>query len=142
MKIILLDIDDTLAKENVLDECSLANLKLLIDATGASIVLSSDWKFSPKHLARLEDEFGKLGIPKWIDTTPFKPIEFSDRDANRANEILDWLSRHPEVTNWVILDDMLMFNCSQPEIKDHFVHTLWTLFDENKLIEAKKILEG
>ena len=101
-------------------------LNAIIEETGAEIVVSSDWK---KHatLEELGDYYEAQGIIKRpIDATLFfrdlyndgGAAHLKDEDINwnrqwmleqeRHVEILEWLTRHPEVTHWVAIDDLNM----------------------------------
>ena len=118
MKIIFLDIDGVL---NVYCEsrdkfgCTfhsnfVDNLKNIIDNTGAKIVISSSWRTDGldimKDLWKYRDLPGEV-----IDVTLHSydlirqgKFEFYD-DVERGHEIQDWLDKHKEVTNYVIIDD-------------------------------------
>jgi hypothetical protein len=77
------------------------------------IVVSSDWKLFAT-LKELQDMFHKYGVIKSpIDTTPNlvsyqSKSQFTQYELQqwRIKEIKTWLSNHPEVTNWVAVDDM------------------------------------
>ncbi|NJO48190.1 MAG: hypothetical protein HC840_00580 [Leptolyngbyaceae cyanobacterium RM2_2_4] len=79
------------------------------------IVVSSTWR-----LGNTVEDLQKIlsGAPlvaaAVIDTTP------AFRDGPRGNEIQDWLSRHPEVAEYAIIDDDSDMLESQQE---RFVHT-------------------
>lgn len=80
----------------------------LIKKTGAKIVLSSTWRISPKHIEAFEKYTGL----KIYDKTPRLP------QLIRGHEIAQYLYKHREITNYVIIDDdtdML------EEQKNHFV---------------------
>ncbi len=86
-----------------------ANLKRLIDETGAKIVISSSWRHS--GLKIMQEMWIKRGlVGEVIDITPSHSdksrdhLPFKER-AERGGEIKEWLDAHPEVTNYVILDD-------------------------------------
>ena len=104
MKVIFLDIDGVLNDftssadiwEDTPTDMHLRNLKLIVDATGAEIVLSSTWRLFKDTRKVVEKRLADFGM-KFIDRT----IEL----RNRADEIEEWLSRHPEVNKFVILDD-------------------------------------
>ena len=75
--------------------CKLLNK--IIDETDAKIVLSSSWRLD--GILKLNNIFKHCGIyHKIFDVTPCL-------DIDRGKEIDKWLSEHPEVTNYVILDD-------------------------------------
>ena len=96
-------------------------LKEIIEKTDCELVISSDWK---RHgtLEQLKEMFITRGIKPPIDITPFYTklareqklpknlvIPYFDNLAfERHIEILHWLKEHPEVTNWVAVDDLDM----------------------------------
>lgn len=132
MKVIFLDIDGVL---NVIsqghDEYGgifhphlVENLKTIIEATGARIVISSSWRKS--GLSIMQEMWIKRSLPGIvIDTTPLlqvfknttnfqffngerqkKPTPpFRGYSIPRGSEIAYYLDCHPEITNYVILDD-------------------------------------
>jgi hypothetical protein len=105
MKILFLDIDGVLLPGELLwssrnpralceDRCLM--LRGVLEATGATVVVSSTWRFFPDTHERLS---GLFNIHEdWA--TKRSPV-----GAGRGAEIDEWLSRHPEVTQYVILDD-------------------------------------
>lgn len=137
MKILFLDFDGVITTQKSkykLDLEALCLLGKILDATDAKIVISSSWR---RHT--LEDTIKDLK-----DTSDFRMngIEFpfidriigvTDRiygfaltnkekhiSLLRGVEIREWLREHPEVTNYVILDDdsdMLL------EQANHFIKT-------------------
>lgn len=72
-------------------------LKEIIWETGAQIVVSSSWRLAGE--VRLNSLFKYLGLPKIYGITPV----FNNRV--RGDEIKQWLSEHPNVDKYVILDD-------------------------------------
>ncbi len=111
MKVIFLDIDGVLNNREVSirkkdegcrvwDEKCIDRLNRITDETGAKIVISSTWRRSKDFYSIIKNEMGITGeiIGKTIDylLTP---------NPERGDEIEEWLSRHPEVTVFVILDD-------------------------------------
>ena len=103
MKVIFLDIDGVLNCKTtpnprqfpyVVDKKLLARLMRLLDRTGAKVVLSSSWRIDP---------VGRFAAKHWgvpfIDVCPDKP------KSPRRNEMLAWLSRHPKVTRYAVIDD-------------------------------------
>jgi hypothetical protein len=103
MKVIFLDIDGVLNCTKtpnarkfpyVVDKKLLARLQKLLDRTGAKVVLSSSWRLDP---------IGLLAAKHWavpfIDVCPDMP------KSARRREVLRWLSRHPQVTRYAIIDD-------------------------------------
>ena len=130
MKVIFLDID------GVLNVCYgeydkygqefhplfVDNLRLIIEATGAKIVISSSWRMS--GLQTMKDMWKYRNLPgEIIDITPDGWVLYKKglvpQDYDRGHEIKYWLE-HNEVENYVIIDDdtdML------PEQLNNFVRT-------------------
>src|SRR3954467_2488060 len=103
MKVIFLDIDGVLNCKNtsnprkfpyVVDPRLLKRLKRLLDRTGAKVVLSSTWRYDPAGLFSARH----AGIP-FVGVTPDMPRR------PRRDEVLAWLSGHPRVKRYVIIDD-------------------------------------
>ena len=100
-------------------------LNEILEETGCEIVVSSDWKLQAT-LEELGDYYESQGIIKRpIDLTP--NIEnCKDHDNNfiwspiweleqiRSIEIKQYLHDHPEVTNWVSIDDLNMGKNGEP----------------------------
>jgi len=112
MKVLFLDVDGVLNGYNTrqtvfgwtfVDDDKIENLKQIIDATGADIVLSSTWRIckdDPKEhnlYNKLCDKLAEHGL-FIMDVTPQLP-------GVRGVEIKAWLDAHPEYTEFVILDD-------------------------------------
>jgi hypothetical protein len=96
------------------DKESVAELKRILEATGAQIVISSDWRvYSP--IERLSDFFRIYDLAAYIvDYTPVK-LNFEllkEQNAayknmwHRSIEILEYLKAHPEIKSWVTIDDL------------------------------------
>ena len=112
-------------------------LKQIVDATGAKVVLSSDWRLDDgaDYMYLLRKLWYKGGI--WLySTTP------NIRWSMRGTEIREWLSKHEDVENYVVLDDTY-FSDFAGDMEFHFVHTNPDdgLTDENVQM-AIKILNG
>lgn len=77
----------------------------IIIETGAELVCSSDWRLYAT-LDEMKDLYIQGGLIKGpIDFTPV--LQTTTKHKNiRVDEINLWLSKHPEVTHWVALDDM------------------------------------
>ena len=111
------------------DEKAIKVLNSILEETGAEIVVSSDWRFHA-NLEELGDYYESQGVIKRpISTTSrtedinpelWKYLRFrADLELERSIEILDWLQKHPEVTNWVAVDDLDM---SVDFLSKHFTH--------------------
>jgi hypothetical protein len=111
------------------DPRSVANLKKILDETGADIVISSSWK--SLGLSELEEMWQERGLPgKLIGITPNSvsdemllnaDLDHMELFSIRGMEIKEWLDKHgKKVSHYVIIDDMDNFLSSQ---QSHFVQT-------------------
>lgn len=76
-------------------------LNLLVDRTGAEIVLSSSWRHHPEW----RESLAASGVIKpLLDRTPRRLPE-GMVDTMRGDQIAYWLSQHPEVEKYAIIDD-------------------------------------
>lgn len=102
------------------DTKSVKVLNTILEITDAEIVVSSDWK-KWANTKELGDYYESQGIIKRpIDTTPFfRDLDHqnlpkvswerdSELEVERHFEILNWLSKHKEINNWVAVDDLNM----------------------------------
>lgn len=152
MNVIFLDIDGVLNNENhaiqliellgreqyfqlhrdlgemPFDYRSVKLLQQLVKETGAEIVLSSTWRISPKHIEFFEKYTGL----KVAGKTPRLPYFI------RGQEIAQYLYKHREIVNYVIIDDdsdMLK------EQKEHFVKVdAKKGFTKDEFIKCERIL--
>ena len=100
------------------DKKSIKVLNEILEETGAEIVVSSDWRCH----ANLE-ELGKYFISQGILKKPVgitkllgqcnQPENYPwsrkwDLEQSRSLEILQYLHDHPEITQWVAIDDLNM----------------------------------
>ena len=148
IKVVFLDIDGVLNNdknlrkrgtvsmdnESCFDPASVAVLAQLIQKSGAKVVLSSMWRFwnTPKEIEAMLETFGvKVDI---IDTTT---TEHSD---HRGEEIAEWLSKHPEVTAFVSLDDDTDVGRCEAVAKNWIQTTYWDGLQEQHLAPALKLL--
>ena len=123
-------------------------LKQLVDATGAYIVLSSDWKMCFKDLdcnPDTADEDGKYLLRRLqengmtiVEKTDDRSVG-DDYSTGRGYGIRKYLKAHPEVTNYVILDDC-WFSDFTGSLLEHFVYLEYPL-NKTSLNKAIKILE-
>jgi len=111
------------------DPRSVANLKKILDETGADIVISSSWKSF--GISELEEMWQERGLPgKLIGITPNSvsdemllnaDLDHMELFSIRGMEIKEWLDKHGKnVSHYVIIDDMDNFLSSQ---QSHFVQT-------------------
>lgn len=122
-------------QEDILDERAICQLRRIVETTGAEIILSSSWRWYKDQRNTVHKQLKRKNID-FIDTTP---IEITIK-MSRADEINAWLKKHPEIDNYVILDD--------EEIKDiklipHLVKTTFKHgLTRDKAEQAIKILKG
>lgn len=124
MKVLFLDIDGVLnsrrsqmafgayphdfSNMQQFDLVAVGLIRRLCRVTDCSVVLSSDWRYyTTAHLAA-----NALDLPI-MDVTP-------QLNGTRGLEINAWLSAHPEVTRFAIVDDISQFMDSQ---RPFFVQT-------------------
>jgi HAD domain in Swiss Army Knife RNA repair proteins len=97
------------------DQKALKVLNKIIQKTDCEIVVSSDWK-KWATLEEMGDYYQRQGIikrPIGYTTSILKgDLKFFDYNTNleetRSYEIQDYLKNHPEITNWVAIDDLNM----------------------------------
>lgn len=105
-------------------------LNEILEETGAEIVVSSDWRLHA-NLEELGEYYESQGIIKkpiavtdiFKDIFPKEWNAFRYRaelELERSMEIGHWLENHPEVTNWVAIDDL---NMSPEFLSKYFSHS-------------------
>ena len=95
-------------------------LNEILEQTGAEIVVSSDWKLHC-NLEEMGEYYESQGIIKkpiaftlksheckWHDDNTFPWIKQWYLEQHRSIEIKQYLVDHPEITNWVAVDDLNM----------------------------------
>ena len=144
MKVVFLDLDGVLNTEdyfaslkdkglptedsfgNLFSPEAIENLRKIIEAMDAQIVVSSSWRFA--GLGTLKQMWKERSLPgNLYDITSLNVADdyirahmedqsfdfYEAMTSAREMEISAWLQEHPEVTNYVILDDLESFR--QPE---------------------------
>lgn len=116
MKVIFLDIDgvinDCHHREVLINPLFVNNLKKVIDRTGAKVVITSsrrDKSLVNDHLVsnsllynKFVEPLSRLGLEVY-DYTPI--IEVEKEEEERKIEIEEYLRTHPEVEEYVIIED-------------------------------------
>lgn len=145
MKVLFLDIDGVLNTKYwytqmdrntpkdkygyAFDPNSVANLKRIVEDTGAEIVISSSWKCM--GLSQMEDMWRDRNLPgRIIGITPNSVSDEMLLNADidsielfhiRGEEIKEWLMKHAKrVSSYAIIDDM---DNMLPEQQSHFVQS-------------------
>ena len=103
-------------QEGDLDPLCIERINLICEKFGAKVVVSSDWRISSGWQNRLE----KAGLKNIIDKTPVTVFGSYGKTYHftRGEEIQMWLEWHPNVSNYVIVDDR---EDMQQDQLDHFV---------------------
>lgn len=87
---------------------AIRRLRGVVSVTGCRVVLSSTWRVLPHHVEQLR---AAGGFPSPHDDwrTIEMPLEVRNGIVvtihQRGDEIAEWLSRHPEVERYAIVDD-------------------------------------
>ena len=91
----------------MIDSAAVALLNKLVAESGATVVLSSSWRYShtPAHMTRTLKAHGATF--EVVDQTPLREDLVRDNRPSkcRGDEIDAWLQDHPGVESFVILDD-------------------------------------
>ena len=165
MNVIFLDIDGVLNVESyittVFDICKRENLdphkhmrdkyghlfcpltkrylEWIIESCDAKIVISSTWRMAGYQ--NMQDLWKHRELPgEIIGVTPIDrrrtndTLSFKER-AERGHEIKSYLEKHPEITNYVIIDDD---DDVLPEQEEHFVQT-WHQYGLTNAVAEKCI---
>merc|ERR1712007_119145 len=96
-------------------------LEKIVRCTAAVIVLSSTWRKAPQQFAMVQNLMALLELEPIYDCTK----DLGGGADSRSEEIVEWLSRHPTVQQWIAIDDMDLTNfmpCGDC-LRGHFVHT-------------------
>ena len=112
-KILFLDVDGVLNSEEYyknrinsseelsrFDPSSVSLIKALVEEFSLKIVISSTWRYGA--IDRLLHELKKNKLINYLYHDWFTPVI---HPAHRGTEIKLWLDLHPEVTDYVIIDD-------------------------------------
>lgn len=116
MKVIFLDVDGVLNNPRTktrtrdgwrfVDDYLVERLAQIVRATQAKIVLSSSWREgwddNEIYFQDLRRKLISYNIPLQDRT--------GEQRKTRAQEITEYLAQHPEITNYVILDDVPDFS--------------------------------
>jgi len=122
---------DTAISLGMLDEKLVDKVREISLELDLTIVLSSVWRFH-KDIFEL--------FSKWFDVKIFSVTpRLSDLEAERGDEIQEWLDQHPEVTDFVILDD----DVDMAHLGDRLVQTTFeTGVTEQHLDQIRTLLDN
>ena len=100
--------------DDILHEPSLAQLRRIVDETGAVIVVSSSWRQITVAYQHLKEWLEKFDMEVY-DKTPYV-------GGMRGDDITAWFNRNPGIYQYVILDD-------DDDMNGHMEHLVQTDFD-------------
>lgn len=103
---------------DILDDEAIDLLRTIVESTNSEIVLSSSWRWYKESREKIREQLQKHNL-KFIDITPTR----TDITLKREEEIQSWLDSHPEVVNYVILDDEKI---SCESMRKHHVRTTFS----------------
>lgn len=89
---------------DVVDRRVVVRVNRIGRATGAKVVISSDWVADPAEYPRICQMLVYHGLEPEIVGQTTQPL--GHHIGERATHIQNWLDERPVVTNYVILDDM------------------------------------
>lgn len=122
-------------QEDMLDPRAIVQLKKIVEATKSSIVLSSSWRWEKPLREKVRTQLREKGID-FVDTTTLQ----TDITLSRGKEIERYLEDHPEIKDYVILDDDVM---AISALEPHHVKTTFKYgLTREKAEEAIRILNG
>lgn len=133
MKILFLDIDGVCNSRDYLYRLRAKNKKAtlwyaidpeavklvrrIVKETGCKVVLSSTWRLYADGSAQVQRE-----VCHFIDKTKDLQAGAKRGHVPRGEEVAEWLSRHPSVTQYAIVDDDSDFMPTQWLFKTTFEH--------------------
>mmetsp|Transcript_69409 Transcript_69409/g.196683 ORF Transcript_69409/g.196683 Transcript_69409/m.196683 type:complete len:212 (-) Transcript_69409:66-701(-) len=90
---------------------AMASLRMILEATGAILVLSSEWRRHPTLREGVNANLRQKGLPMLTDDTPLIDRELTGNPLRsfairRAREMGMYLRSHPDIRQWVALDDI------------------------------------
>lgn len=150
MKVIFVDADGCMIDDGWADRCfaeegydpydydefnprSLRLLARLKEETEAEVIFSSSWRFDELSFINAKVQFEEVGIQLYGYTT----LDWHTGQT-RSDEIALFLAQHPEIENYVILDDVDITN---EVLRAHWVKTTFKEgFTHNMFLRAKEIL--
>ena len=150
MKVIFVDADGCMIDDGWADKCfaeegydpydydefnprSLRLLARLKEETEAEVVFSSSWRFDELSFINAKVQFEEVGIQLYGYTT----LDWHTGQT-RSDEIALFLTQHPEIENYVILDDVDITN---EILRAHWVKTTFKEgFTREMFLRAKEIL--
>jgi len=106
-----------------IDDDKVLNLKTIIDATNAKIVLVSTWKEDWETDTSLCAPEGEYLNRKFKQCGLFISDKTTDKITDRGHGIANWLSNHKEVRSWIIIDDDVFPDYHTLDMMSHLIKT-------------------
>lgn len=128
MKALFLDVDGVINKQEnfrhskgvtpyPIDSYCAFLVARIVANTDCEVILSSSWRNYPDAVKIVTDSV----VPILDVTKNFSSRENADgKNITRGEEVREWLSRHPEVTRYAILDDDSDFEWDLPLFQTTF----------------------
>jgi len=111
-----MDVDGVVCIGNTYDEwnpVATAYFRKAIVETGAKVVMSSTWRTVDPELMYKRLEESNMTMFLHDDPVTKDMVKKMSMRAHRGTEVQEWLDRHPEVTEYVIVDDVNDFFFTQ-----------------------------
>ena len=132
MNVIFLDVDGVLNCSETreeepkgligIDDNLVSLLAEIVQDTRANIVLTSSWQIGwDKNSSDPSAQYLNQKLKTCRLQIADKTGKWSAHD--RGEGIQNWLSKHPNVTNWVVLDDEVYFDFESQGIVPHLIQT-------------------
>ena len=150
MKVIFLDFDGVINDYMTINEINEYNVKMLkriVNESDSKVVVTSSWKYPYQRNNKNMEDFlnnnyyvrtlKENGIDI-IDWTPYITTQWKKYNQ-REQEILEYLRNHPEITQYLILDDDYIIE----SLKEHEIFLdLQAGLREKHIAPAIEILNG
>lgn len=132
-KVIFLDIDGVLNDATTdqytpagfmgIDAYKVKLLRQIVEATGASIVLTSTWKTEWSLHKDFLARDGAYLNQMLADENLHISAKTTDQILDRGAGITRWLNLHPNVVSWIVIDDDVFLDFEEHGIMPHLVKT-------------------
>lgn len=133
MKVIFLDVDGVLncgeSKSRCgcfigIDDKRVKLLKEIIDRTNAKLVLVSTWKFGWEPINKEMNDEGARYLDRKMKKQKLTVMDKTyDRGWNRGYGITQYLANHPDIEEWIVLDDEEFSDYEEEGILPHLIKT-------------------
>lgn len=114
-------------------------LREIVKVTGANIILSSSWR----TMDSTDPDYKYL-----VKCLGYKGLFIKDKTSknfghHRGKQIREYLNEHPEITNYLIIDDEFVQEFEECGLSEHFLHTDYTTgLTKKDVVKAIEILNN